>query len=197
VGKVLLNGDPLRLGSVPRCLQRHAQFVSEDRAGEGLFPHMSVLDNLVATRWSTHARLGVLSWSNIRRVGARLAERVRVDRQRLGSNAIELSGGNQQKLLFGRALERTDPGVLLMNEPTRGVDVGARAEIYRLMREFCDLGYALIMTSSDLEEVVGMADVVITMYRGRAVARYERGRITMPSILADITHPATPIETAS
>ena len=84
-----------------------------------------------------------------------------------------------------------------MNEPTHGVDVGARAEIYRLMREFCDLGYALIMTSSDLEEVVGMADVVITMYRGRLVARYERERITLPTILADITHPATPVETAA
>ena len=196
-GKVVLNGDPLPLGSVPRCLERHVLFVSEDRAGEGLFDHMRVLDNLVATRWDTHARWGVLSWSGIRRVGARLAERVRVDRQRLGSNAIDLSGGNQQKLLFARALERTEPGVLLMNEPTHGVDVGARAEIYRLMREFCDLGYALIMTSSDLEEVVGMADVVITMYRGRLVARYERERITLPTILADITHPATPVETAA
>ena len=104
--------------------------------------------------------------------------------------AVNLSGGNQQKLLFGRTLERTEPGVLLMNEPTRGIDVGARAEIYRLMRELCDLGYALIMTSSDLEEVVGMADIVVTMYRGRTVARYDRERIAMSTILADITHPA-------
>ena len=80
-------------------------------------------------------------------------------------------------------------GILLMNEPTRGVDVGARGEIYRLMREFCDTGYALVMTSTDLEEVVGMADVVITLFRGRTIARYEGPEISMRAILADITHP--------
>jgi len=83
---------------------------------------------------------------------------------------------------------------LLMNEPTRGVDVGARAEIYRIMREMCDQGFALVMTSSDLEEVAGMADIVITMYRGRQVALYRRREIAMHRILADITHPATAAE---
>jgi ABC-type sugar transport system ATPase subunit len=76
-----------------------------------------------------------------------------------------------------------------MNEPTRGIDVGARADIYRIMRELSSLGYVLIMTSSDLEEVVGIADIVVTMYRGRTVARYERQFIEMARILADITHP--------
>ena len=85
------------------------------------------------------------------------------------SKADELSGGNQQKLLFGRCIERGEAGVLLMNEPTRGIDVGARADIYRIMREFCARGHGLVMTSSDLEEVVGIADIVITMYRGRQV----------------------------
>jgi ABC-type sugar transport system ATPase subunit len=116
---------------------------------------------------------------------------VRVDPQRLGAHALALSGGNQQKLLFGRAIQGERAGVLLMNEPTRGIDVGARAEIYQLMRELCDAGYALVMTSSDLEEVVGLSDIVVTMYRGRAVAQYERGRIDMATILADITHPVT------
>jgi ABC-type sugar transport system ATPase subunit len=170
-------------------VQRNVLFVSDDRAGEGLFPQMTVMDNLVATRLDVSARLGVLSWPALRRLGAELAGRVGVDRQRLKSQSVTLSGGNQQKLLFGRALASAEAGVLLMNEPTRGIDVGARAEIYRIMRELCDRGAALIMTSSDLEEVVGVADVVITLYRGRVVARYERERITMSSILGDITHP--------
>ncbi len=195
-GRVLVNGVPLRLGSVSRSISHNLQFISEDRAGEGLFPHMRVLDNLIATRLGAHASFGILSWPALRRIGSRLAERVQIDRDRLASPAIDLSGGNQQKLLFGRSLERAEPGVLLMNEPTRGVDVGARAEIYRLMREFCDLGYALVMTSPDLEEVVGMADLVITMYRGRPVARYDRDRIAMSTILADITHP-TPLGDAA
>jgi len=190
IGRLTLDGKTLRLGSVPHCVARNVFFLSEDRAAEGLFPPMKVLDNLVATRLDAHAPLGVLSWRALRRIATHLAERVGVDRNRLGTAAVNLSGGNQQKLLFGRTLERTEPGVLLMNEPTRGIDVGARAEIYRLMRRLCDLGYALVMTSSDLEEVVGIADIVVTMYRGRTVARYEGERIAMSTILADITHPA-------
>jgi ribose transport system ATP-binding protein len=188
-GRVTVNGKPLRLGSVPHCAARNVMFLSEDRALEGIFHRMRVLDNLVATSLDAHARMGVLSWPRLSAFAGRLARHVGIDLQRLRSYAGELSGGNQQKLLFGRALERSEPGVLLMNEPTRGIDVGARAEIYQLMRELCRRGYTLIMTSSELEEVVGIADIVVTMYRGRAVARYERGAIDMTAIMADITHP--------
>ena len=188
-GRVSVDGRPLRLGSVPHCVARGVLFLSEDRAGEGIFHQRSVLENLVAGSFGAHTRFGVLDWRQLRRVAMRRAERVAVDRRRLAAAAGKLSGGNQQKLLFGRAIERSHPGVLLMNEPTRGIDVGARADIYRIMRELCSLGYALIMTSSELEEVVGIADIVVTMYRGRIVARYERDAIAMARILADITHP--------
>jgi ABC-type sugar transport system ATPase subunit len=186
-GSVTVDGKAIRLGSVPHCVARDMLFVTDDRAAEGVFPQMTALDNLVAARLDAAARLGFLSWPALRRMGARLAQRIGLDQERLRSRAVTLSGGNQQKLLFGRAL--AGAGVLLMNEPTRGIDVGARAEIYRIMRELCDLGAALIMTSSDLEEVVGIADIVITLYRGRVVARYDRDRIAMSSILGDITHP--------
>jgi ribose transport system ATP-binding protein/rhamnose transport system ATP-binding protein len=188
-GRVSVDGSAMRLGSVPHCVSRNVLFVSDDRAAEGLLPQMTVLDNLVAIRLGASKRLGVLSWAMLRRAAGSLAERVGLDKRRLASPAMTLSGGNQQKLLFGRALAGAQTGVLLMNEPTRGIDVGARAEIYRIMRELCDLGAALIMTSSDLEEVVGIADIVITLYRGWMVARYEGDEIAMSKILADITHP--------
>ncbi|MCC6776968.1 MAG: sugar ABC transporter ATP-binding protein [Hyphomicrobiales bacterium] len=188
-GSVAIDGQRMPLGSAPRRAARNVLFIPDDRASEGLFPEMTVRDNLVAASLGAATRMGLLSWPALRRMSARLAERVGVDGHRLESRAIALSGGNQQKLLFGRALASGDPGVLLMNEPTRGIDVGARAEIYRIMRELCDHGAALIMTSSDLEEVVGIADIVLTLYRGRMVARYEGADITMSAILADITHP--------
>jgi ABC-type sugar transport system ATPase subunit len=188
-GSVTVDGKAVRLGSVPHSVARDMLFVTDDRAAEGVFPQLTALDNLVAARVDAVARLGFLSWPALRRMGRGLAQRVGLDPQRLRSRAVTLSGGNQQKLLFGRALAGAGAGVLLMNEPTRGIDVGARAEIYRIMRELCDLGAALVMTSSDLEEVVGIADIVITLYRGRVVARYERDRIAMSSILGDITHP--------
>ena len=106
-----------------------------------------------------------------------------------GRHADELSGGNQQKLAFGRSIGGDEPGVLLMNEPTRGVDVGARAEIYRLIRQFCDRGYCLVMASSDIEEVLGMSDIIVSMYRGRQIATYRRGEANVHRVLADITHP--------
>ena len=195
-GRVIVNGRPMRLGSVPHCVSRNVLFLSEDRAAEGIFHRMKVLDNIVATSLGAHVRLGVLNWPSLGRFAARLADRVGIDRQRLRAYAGNLSGGNQQKLVFGRAVERSEPGIMLMNEPTRGIDVGARADIYQLMRKLCALGYSLIMTSSDLEEVVGIADIVVTMYRGRLVARYERKEIDMAAIMADITHP-TPASTAA
>ena len=85
--------------------------------------------------FSAHTHMGILDWPKLKRIGARLAQRVAIDPRRLAAAAGKLSGGNQQKLLFGRAIERPQPGVLLMNEPTRGIDVGARADIYRIMRE--------------------------------------------------------------
>jgi ABC-type sugar transport system ATPase subunit len=188
-GNIVVSGLPLRLRSVARARAAKVQFISEDRAGEGIFLRLGVGQNLVATRLAEHTHAGVLSRNGLRATAARLAAAVGVDRRRLRSPADELSGGNQQKLAFGRSLGGAQPGVLLMNEPTRGVDVGARAEIYRLIREFCDRGYCLVMVSSDLEEVLGMADVIVSMYRGRQIARYRRGEADMQRVLADITHP--------
>ncbi len=189
-GNVWISGIPLPLGSVPRCVANNVVFISEDRAAEGLFHQMLVRDNLVAASFRRRARFGVLDWPALRRLAADLAGRLGIDRRRLRSSAAHLSGGNQQKLLFGRALQRAGGCLLLMNEPTRGIDVGARADIYRLMRELCDQGFTLVIASSDLEEVAGIADVVITMYRGETVGRYQRNAIDMSRILADIIHPS-------
>jgi ABC-type sugar transport system ATPase subunit len=189
-GTVTVNGRPLKLGSPARAARRGIMFVSGDRAAEGVFRRLSVLDNLIATRLGDHSLLGFLRGRVLRTTAVRLAKRVGIDRRRMRSLAEDLSGGNQQKLAFGRCIERQANGVLLMNEPTRGIDVGARAEIYRLMRTFCEEGYALVMASSDLEEIVGVGDVVISFYRGRQVGLYRRSDVTMHRVVADITHPA-------
>jgi ribose transport system ATP-binding protein/rhamnose transport system ATP-binding protein len=189
-GDIAILGRKLRLRSAPKAQAAKVQFISEDRAGEGIFLRLNVARNLVATSLENHSRLGLLAHGRLRATAVRLAAAVGVDPARLRSRADELSGGNQQKLAFGRSIGRQQPGVLLMNEPTRGVDVGARAEIYRLVREFCDHGYAVVMASSDIEEVLGMADLVVTMYRGRQIGSYSRGTASLQNVLADITHPA-------
>jgi ribose transport system ATP-binding protein len=189
-GDVSVLGNPMRLRSVAKAQAANVKFISEDRAGEGIFLRLNAGQNLIATKLKEYTTLGVLARRGLRAIAAELAVAVGVDRKRLRSLADELSGGNQQKLAFGRWIGGDEPGVLLMNEPTRGVDVGARAEIYRLIRQFCDRGYCVVMASSDIEEVLGMADVVVSMYRGRQVAKYQRGEADMQRVLADITHPA-------
>ncbi len=188
-GEVTVAGRRLALGSAPRAVAANVRFISEDRAEESVFLRLRTRDNLVATRLAEHARHGLLSWPKLHATAEALARRVGVDTARLAALTEELSGGNQQKVAFGRSIRDDEPGVLLMNEPTRGVDVGARADIYEMMRGFCGLGYALVMTTTDLEEALGIADTIVTMYRGRVVNRYARADATMHAILADITHP--------
>jgi ribose transport system ATP-binding protein/rhamnose transport system ATP-binding protein len=188
-GHVTVMGRRLSLRSVPKARREKVQFISEDRAGEGVFLRLGVDKNLVATSLAEYSRFGLLAHRQLKTKARKLAAAVGVDLARLRSRADELSGGNQQKLAFGRSIGQQEPGILLMNEPTRGVDVGARAEIYRLIRQFCDRGDSLVMASSDIEEVLGMADVIVSMYRGRQVAEYPRGAANLQRVLADITHP--------
>ena len=184
VGEICLDGRPL----TRKKRRSFVGFISEDRAQEGLF-NRSVLENLMAAQWEDHSRFGMIKWSSVHRRAGELAGSVGIDKNRLAANAFTLSGGNQQKLLFARAAGGVLPGLILMIEPTRGVDVGARAEIYRLMRQLCARGYSLVMTSTDLEEVVGVADVVLPMYRGKIISIYEGAAIDIAEILLDITHP--------
>jgi ABC-type sugar transport system ATPase subunit len=191
LGNVIAMGESYELRSVHRARRHNVRFVSEDRAGEGVFIRLSVAKNLVASQLRRFTRGGFLAVGAMRREVRSLAKLVNVDVARLGSPAGDLSGGNQQKLAFGRLIEESQPGTLLLNEPTRGVDVGTRAEIYRLIRRFCDQGWCVIMASSDLEEVLGMSDRIVTLYRGRRVASYSRGGVNTHGILSDITHNRT------
>ena len=188
-GEVSVIGKSMQLRSVAKAQAAKVRFISEDRAGEGIFLRLNAQQNLVATRLSEYTRLGFLARKQLSALACTLASAVGIDAARLHSPADQLSGGNQQKLAFGRSIGHRHSGVLLMNEPTRGVDVGARADIYRLIRQFCDRGYCLIMASSDIEEVLGMADIIVSMYRGRQVAVYRRDEANMHRVLADITHP--------
>ncbi|NYT67645.1 sugar ABC transporter ATP-binding protein [Pusillimonas noertemannii] len=189
-GTVRVRGKRLPAGSVASALGANVRFVSEDRARDGIFLTLPVRTNLVATQLDQVGRAGLVSRRAISERSRAVCERVGIDPARLDSRADELSGGNQQKIAVGRSLTDQAFGVLLMNEPTRGVDVGARAEIYALMRRVCEQGYCIVMMSTDIEEVAGMADVVITLYRGQQVGCYSRPDISRSRILADITHTA-------
>lgn len=188
-GRVEVAGEPLSSGHrLPEAIRAGVAYVSADRKLDGIFAGLSVTKNLSAPALSLVSRLGVLRGSSERELVDTSAVAVAFDPARVHHLAGNLSGGNQQKVALGKWLGRS-PRVLLVHEPTRGVDVGARAEIYRRLRQFADDGMAIVFASSDLEEVHGLADTIVTMYRGRVVRTTAGGALSTNDILKDITHP--------
>jgi ABC-type sugar transport system ATPase subunit len=188
IGEVRVHGATLKLGSAPAAAASGVRFVSEDRAEEGIFLHLPAGTNLVATRLAdAAAQGGFLRPASLRKAAVALASQVGFDTQRLDMPASTLSGGNQQKLAVGRCANRNTAGVILMNEPTRGVDMGARAEIYQMLRRFCDEGNAIVLASTDIEEVIGLVDRVVTLYRGRIVGTHQHPGIVETTLLSEIT----------
>jgi ABC-type sugar transport system ATPase subunit len=164
-------------------------FVSNDRKSEGLFLDQPIAANLVATRLPALGRAGVLSSRREQQAAKSLAELVGIPGDRLGEPAAVLSGGNQQKVFVGRGLGRDDVYALLLDEPTRGVDIGGRAAIHRLLRSAADDGLIVLFASTELEELLELGDVIITMRETRTVARYESGADGVV-LMRDMTHGA-------
>jgi ABC-type sugar transport system ATPase subunit len=182
---------PLRLGSVRRAVRAGVVFVSNDRQREGLFLNQSTSLNLIATRLPSLSRLGVLRPHHAREVVRRLATLVGIDERRLHSQAGQLSGGNQQKVFIGRCLERGTTNMLLLDDPTRGVDVAGRAEIHRLVRHAAAGGALVVFASTELDEILELSDLIVTIFRGNVVSRVPRERARPASVLADMTHART------
>src|SRR5439155_13949792 len=141
------------------------------------------------------ASRGVLSRRRELALATKLAGFFQVDPRRLRHGASTLSGGNQQKVALGKWLG-VEPRVLLVEEPTRGVDVGARAEIYAHLRKLADRGLAVVFASSDLPEVIGLADTVATFYRGRLVRTAPADDLRHADVLRDVMHRETAGEPA-
>jgi ABC-type sugar transport system ATPase subunit len=182
-GRSLTSNDPVS--------RQHAgiMFVSNDRKNEGLFLESSVGSNLTATRLPGLSRLGVVDRAREQRERIRLAKLATVDIDRLGDAVSGLSGGNQQKVFTTRALGRDDARVLLIDEPTRGVDIGGRAAIHDLLRAAAADGLVVLFASTELEELIELADVIITMKDGRQVRRHD-GDIRGAELMDDMTHDA-------
>jgi ribose transport system ATP-binding protein len=168
-GDVVLDGEPLDIRSPKQALDAGIAYLTEDRKALGLFLDMSVGNNINIGVIGADARPGgFLDFARARgRADAAVkALSIRTDGTRINVGA--LSGGNQQKVLLARLLE-TNPRILILDEPTRGVDVGAKSEIYRIIDGLAKRGLGIIVISSDLPELVGIADRALVMRGGRIV----------------------------
>jgi len=187
-GRVELDASPLPLGNPRRSLRAGVGYISADRKGDGLFLSRSIAENLVSTRLPDIAKAGVLTPGRLRAVAAGIAAKAGVDGGRLGEAVSRLSGGNQQKTFIGRWLERDDIRVFLLDEPTRGVDVGGRNEIHTIIRNIAAGGSVVLFASSDLDEVLALADDIVVMRAGSLVSRRRRPETDSTILLSDMTH---------
>jgi simple sugar transport system ATP-binding protein/ribose transport system ATP-binding protein len=168
-GTIEVAGRPVRLRSPRDAVSNGIAMLPEDRKEQGLVMVGSVRANLTLTCMSRIARGGVLRRRNERRLAEDIARQVDIRMRGLDQPVSSLSGGNQQKVVLAKWLLR-NPTVLIADEPTRGVDVGARSKIYDLIRDLANDGLGVLLISSDLEEVMGLADRILVMYRGCLVA---------------------------
>jgi len=180
-GKILLSGREVRVRSPREARAFGIAYVPEDRSTQGLVRPMSVLHNFSLASLSWLSRGGFIDRAAEETLARDGVARFSVKTSSLGQIVGRLSGGNQQKIVLGKWLAN-DPKILILDEPTRGIDVGAKAEIHRLMSELAGQGLAILMISSELPEVLGMSDRVLVMREGRFVAEFARADATPQAV---------------
>jgi L-arabinose transport system ATP-binding protein len=182
-GKISLGGVPLRLRSPADGIAAGIGFAPEERKAQALFLLASVETNITLCVPDLISRAGFLRAGAAHRIARQQADNLRIKTPNLDQLVSKLSGGNQQKVVLGRWLAR-QLKLLILDEPTRGIDVGAKAEIYALIRHLADNGLAILVISSEMPELIGVSDRIVVMASGRVVGEVSRAEATEEGILA-------------
>ena len=157
--------------------------VPSDRRGAGAFQVLSILDNVAAASLGKVNHWGILSRKRMKALAVIYLSRMNLKARSIEQKVGTLSGGNQQKVVLARGLA-TEPRVLLLHEPTRGIDVGAKAEIYQILNQLAARGIAILIVSSELPELVGQCDRIFAMHNGRITGEYSRQEANEERILS-------------
>ena len=188
-GRVLLAGQEISVNEPLDAIRLGIGYLPEDRKGQGLFLQLSALTNTAMNVLGRHSRAGVIDHPMLRQLTREAIARLSIKVGGPDSIVGGLSGGNQQKVLLARWLE-IHPKVLLLDEPTRGVDVGAKAEIYRIINDLAASGVAVVVISSELPEVIGICDRVVVMREGVITGECQGQDINQEKIMTLATHDA-------
>ena len=189
-GSVLLAGKPLRKGKIKSAMRAGIALLAEDRKTDGIIPNLSVRENIVLAALPGLSPFGLVSKAKQDRIVKIFMERLRIKAASPEQKVSELSGGNQQKVLLARWLA-TGPKILLLDEPTRGIDVGAKAEVQALIDELAQEGLGVLLISSELEELIDGSDRVVVLRDGSVAGELTGDRITEENVLTAIAAEST------
>ncbi len=182
-GEILLSGKPVRIRSVQEAIRLGIAMVPEDRRRAGIFPNMDVRENVCVVKAPQLVKGGLLPPAALMETALPLVKKLDVKTPGLLQMVRNLSGGNQQKVIVARWLA-VQPRILVVDEMTRGIDVGAKQEMYRIIQNLRKEGISIVFISSELPEIVGLCDRVLVMYKGRVVGEIKREEISREKILA-------------
>jgi ribose transport system ATP-binding protein len=182
-GEIWMDGKLVHINSAVDAVAAGLGFVPEDRGLQGLVLKLPVAENIVLPILNSHARAGWVDRRALRDTAASYVDRLNIRTPHLRQKAMFLSGGNQQKVVLAKWLA-SQPKVLILDEPTRGIDVGAKAEVHALMSDLAQMGMGIIMISSELPEILGMSDRILVMHEGRVAAILDRSEATQEKIMA-------------
>lgn len=182
-GEITINNEKIRIKGPSKAMRAGVYLCPEDRRREGVVQDMSVIDNLTSPFLGTLTRLGVINSRESRARAGKVSSELKIKAPSLKTIISHLSGGNQQKVVLGKWLLGPESRVFIFDEPTQGIDVGAKSEFYRIMQEIAKKGCGVLFVSSDIRELLGIADRIYVMRLGRITAEFKRGEYDQHSIL--------------
>ncbi len=181
-GEIWLKGTKVHIRSPQQAMDYGIAYVPEDRHQQGLVKNFSIASNVTLAILQKVSRLGLLDPRREQKIASEYSSQLNVRSAGVEQLVSALSGGNQQKVVLGKGLA-TNPSVLILDEPTRGIDVGAKAEVHRIISDLAARGLAIILISSELPEVLAMADRVIVLHEGRVTGTFTRSEATQERVM--------------
>lgn len=181
-GEIRLKGNNIEIKSPEDAIKNGIGYVSEDRKALGFIPALSIKENISLSSLANFSKAWFVNSSNEYEATKQLANDLKIKSTSINQKVMTLSGGNQQKVVIGKVL-LTSPSLVILDEPTRGIDIGAKCEIYKLINQLTDKGIAVIMISSELPEIIGMSDRIMVLSKGKQTALLSKQEATQEKIM--------------
>jgi len=186
-GEIILNGQKIEIRSPKDSIEKGIGYVSEDRKALGFIPELSVIQNISLSNLKNYSKSGFIQTKKETKASSQIAVDLKINIASLNQKVMNLSGGNQQKVVIAKVL-LASPSLIILDEPTRGIDIGAKHEIYKLINQLANNGLAVIIISSELTEILGMSDRILVLSKGKQKAILSKQEASQEKIMHYAVH---------